>query len=224
MGKFVAIVTLVFSFVLPVSAQAATIALSPTDANGGQDYDSLFGMDFDANQPIKVTQLGVFDNHADGVLNTDSPSQPIVIQLWVRNTGVALASVDFGAGTGDGTIVALGVGQIFVKDLASPLILPVGNYYISEDYSHAELFTNSGAHPTIDDGGGLITFVGSGRASFGHNYIFPNGGGGFTDGGPANRYMGPDFTFSAVPEPASVVLFGFGAVGLLVAARRHRKA
>ncbi len=212
-------------FAAPV--QAADIALSPPVASGGQNYDSLFGMDFNTNRAIVVTQLGVFDNHNDGVLNTDSPTQPIVIQLWNLNSpATPLATVNFGGGSPIGTEVELGAGGVFVQNLSSPLTLPAGgNYYISEDYSSAEQFYNSGntpPFPGINDGGGAITFVGGGRASAGHDYVYPSGGGGFIDGGPANRYMGPDFTFIPTPEPGSLMLLGLGAAGLAAFAWRRR--
>lgn len=207
-------------------AAADTIALAPTTPDGGQEYDALFGMDFNTNQSIKVTQLGVFDNHADGVLNTDSPTQPIVIQLWdLNNPATPLAQLNFGGGSPVGTDTSVGSGMVFFQNLATPLILPAGgNYYISEDYSGAEQFFNSGGNvataPTINDGGGLITFVGGGRASNGHDYVYPSGGGGFIDGGPPNRYAGPNFAFTSTPEPASLGLVGVGAISLL--ARRRR--
>ena len=209
------------------TAAHGAIALSPTTASGSQEYDALFGMDFNTNHSIVVTQLGVFDNNADGVLNTDSPTQPIVIQLWdLNNPATALATINFGGGSPTGTDVSVGSGMVFFQDLSTPLLLPAGgNFYISEDYSGAEQFFNSGGNvgtaPTINDGGGLITFVGGGRASFGHDYVYPSGGGGFIDGGPANRYAGPNFTFFA-PEPASLAIWGVViAGGLLVARRRN---
>src|SRR4051812_33740753 len=55
---------------------AEIVALSPTVSSGTQNFDALFGMDFNANQAVNITQLGVFDNGGDGVLNTGSPTQP----------------------------------------------------------------------------------------------------------------------------------------------------
>ena len=56
---------------------------------------------------------------------------------------------------------------------------------------------------TVNDGGGLIAFVGSGRFSgSGVGIQFPNN----IDSGPANRYAAGTFAFSAVPEPSTFVL------------------
>jgi hypothetical protein len=113
-------------------ASADTIALAPTSTTGGQVYDDLFGMDFNTNQPIRVTQLGVFDTGGDGVLNTDSPTQPVVVQLWdLNHPATPLATVNFGGGNPVGTDTAVGGGKVFFQSLATPLTLQAGgNYYI----------------------------------------------------------------------------------------------
>jgi lysophospholipase L1-like esterase len=195
------------------TASADDIALYPTVSSGTQTFDTLFGMDFDTNQPISVTKLGVFDNNADGILNTDSPTQPIVVQIWNRNTGLPLATLDFGGGSSNGVDTTVGGGKVFFQNLSTPLLLPAGgDYYISEDYSGAEKFANVNAPasytPPTTDASGAISFVGGGRGSQVHQVMYnPSGGtnfttNGFIDGGPAARYTGPDFQFN-VTAPAS---------------------
>jgi len=229
------------------AVSADVIGIQPNITTGTQVFDNTFGIDFNVNATaVNVTQLGVFDNAGDGVLLTDSPTQPIVIQVWDRDTGIALASASFAGGTGNGTQATVGAGKVFFKPLTVPLTLTAGgHYYISEDFAGTEKFGNVGnagyVNPTTNDGGGLISFVGKGRASNGHNIMFngsdaasggtsaapappatsaTSGPGGFLDGGPAARYTGPNFQFAAVPEPASAGLLGVAAVGLL--ARRRR--
>ena len=190
------------------SASADSIALTPTVSTGTQYFDTMFGMDFTTNQPITVTRLGVFDNNDDGTLVLDSPIHPIVIQIWDLSTGTALATMNFGDGYGTGTDTTVGSGQVFFQTLPTPLSLPAGgNYYISEDYAGAEGFANEHAPetytpPTVDNSG-AITFVGTGRASLVHQVVYNASGGssfttnGFIDQGPANRYTGPNFQFTA---------------------------
>jgi len=195
------------------TASADNIALYPTVSSGTQMFDTLFGMDFNTNQAISVTKLGVFDNNADGVLNTDSPTQPIVVQIWNRNTGLPLATLDFGGGSSNGVDTTVGSGKVFFQNLSTPLLLPAGGqYYISEDYSGAEKFGNvnspaSYTPPTGADSG-AVSFVGGGRGSNVHQAMYNPAGGtnfttnGFIDSGPANRYTGPDFQFTTT-APAS---------------------
>lgn len=225
-------------------ARGDVIALSPNITTGTQGFDTLFGMDFNVTSAtgIVVTQLGVFDNNSDGVLNTDSPTQPVVIQIWNRDTGLAVAAMSFGGGSPTGTNTAVGSGKVFFQPLAVPVTLTTGgHYYLSEDYGGTEKFGNVGnagyVGPTENDGPGLISFVGKGRASYIHNTFFngndaASGGtstalappattNGFLDGGPATRYTGPNMQFTAAPEPGSAALLAVAATGLLVRRRKR---
>jgi len=160
-------------------ASADVVALSPNIATGTQTFDNMAGEDFTANQTIAVTQLGVFDNHADGVLNTDSPTQPVIAQIWNVNTGVPLATLDFGGGSSVGTDTSVGSGKVFFKSLSSPLILQAGStYYVSVDYSGAEGFGNNNdaagdAVPT-STAGSAVTFptTNGGRGSNTHGKMY----------------------------------------------------
>ena len=149
--------------------------------------------------PIKVTRLGVFDDLQDGIGGGD-----LVAELWSRSGnvgGVILSTATFT--TADpGTLV----GNNRMKHV-TPLILAPGEYTIvAHGYGSGDRNGNADGGsitpPTIDDGGGLITFVGSSR--FGAAGAFPGG----TDGGPANRYYAGTFEFQGVPEPSTYVVFG----------------
>lgn len=153
-------------------ARADFIAYSTVNKGGNQGWGGNLGLDFDVSSPIVVTQLGTF-NHSQG---TFGPSTTIIVALWARNhlgstpddTGpdtagsLPLATVAFYL-YDPGTLV----DNYAFKPLASPLTLPVGSYTISaHGYNGDDLNGNEGIPNFLvntDDGGGLISFVGTGR-------------------------------------------------------------
>jgi hypothetical protein len=184
-----------------------------------------FGMDFNVVSPITVSGLGVFDSSQDGLL------APIAVAIYDRTTQTPVTSVvNFAAGTGptSGSLVG---GSRFL--IISQITLPAGfqGAIITYGYGNgvsAELDGNSfGAATgtptfpwTVDTGGGLISFVGSGRYSGGGGAIqYPVN----IDSGPANRYAAGTFIFSAVPEPSTFVLASFAAV-MGISVRRLRRS
>lgn len=152
---------------------------------GAQNYGGSLGMDFDAQRPMTITHLGVFDSAQDGINGT------LTARLYARTpggTGVELASVAF---TGsDGELIG---GSRFIE-LPTPIALPGGfqGTIVAEGYNAAELLANSGGTPTqwrTFDGDGALAFVGSSR--FGTAGAFPA----TPDGGPADRYAAGSFMF-----------------------------
>jgi hypothetical protein len=181
---------------------------------GNQDVggESL-GMDFDANAPIIVTHLGVFDDGSNGL------AHPLTAQMYNRDTGLAVSALTtFGAGTGAASGTLIG-GSRFLA--ITPLVLPLGFHgtiAASHEDSTERNFNSFGSPnltATTDTGGGLISFVGSARTGGGVADVFPAG----ADGGPANRYDSGTFMYQAVPEPSGLVLVGIATIAL--AARRR---
>src|SRR5262245_52891099 len=84
----------------------------PAGATGNQTFAGALGMDFDVNQPIVVTKLGVFDSGGDGL------NLPINVRLFNRDTQAEVAFVLNNSGT-TGTLIG---GSRFY-DLASPITL-----------------------------------------------------------------------------------------------------
>ncbi len=167
---------------------------------GNQDYGGALGMDFNVAKPIRITQLGVYDDAADGLL------LPLTAAIFDRQSQELLASLEF-------TPEAAGalVESSRFKNLAQPLELPSGfeGAIVAWGYGAEEQLFNTGGRSedvalldTFD--GGSLVFVGTGR--YGEAGAFPAD----PDAGPANRYAAGTFHFEPVQSEAvlSIALSG----------------
>ncbi|MBM84826.1 MAG: hypothetical protein CMM47_02240, partial [Rhodospirillaceae bacterium] len=163
-----------------------------TGAGGVSSFTGSLGHDFVVNSSINVTHLGVFDDGADGLNRT------LTAELWSRsgNSGTKLADLQF-TSADPGTLV----DSNRIKPLVSPLSLNPGDYTIvGHGYGTAggtELAGNEGqggpsaAFKSLEDGGGVISFVGTSRLGTTPG-AFPN----FPQGGTVNYYSAGTFQFS----------------------------
>ena len=168
----------------------------PAGTVGNQAYGGSLGLDFNVNAPILIDQLGAFNDASAGAGLTT----PITVRLWDRTTQNEVGSpITFPAGT-PGTLIN---GSRFLP-LATPIWLPAGfqGTIVAEGYGSGvpvEQNGNNVAPTSIENsGGGLISFVGTGR--FGNAGDYPTN----IDGGPSNRYYAGTFDFvaaSAAPPP-----------------------
>lgn len=185
-------------------AVAVTLDNTTGDSLGNPSF--TLGWTFTVNQSITVTSLGIFDSSQDGLV--DSYETGIF-----DNGGNLLVSATVAAGTVDP------LTNQFRYAAVAPTVLGPGTYTIGAVY-------NSGNDPLIFPGVAVnfatapeITFVQSGYNP-GNVLTSPTSSVG-TD--PA--YFGTNFQFTAaaVPEPATMTIWGLGAVGLAFAAYRRRK-
>ena len=184
-----------------------------------QGWTGGLGLDFRVNSSIMVDQLGVFDNGNLAKLFQDHAG--VSIQIYTT-AGVAVGPlVSLIPSTPGVTEVG---GDAFLA--VTPFLLTPGDYSVVAfnvgDYN--TLGANPNIYDTMNDGGGLISFIGSGRFSSGSG--FPT----HVDGGPVDRYLAGTFDFVseeeflATPEPSTFAFIGLGLVGLFGAARRKRSA
>jgi hypothetical protein len=171
---------------------AATAYLVPAGTVGAQAFTGSLGLDFDVNQPLLITRLGVFDSGSDGL------SRALTVRIYDRATQAEVTSLTFAPGdTG-----SLEGGSRFLS-LPVPLFLEAGfqGSAVAEGYGPGEENGNGLFQPvtwTTDDSGGVLNFVGGGRFSFVPG-VFPT----MPDSGPANKYAAGTFDYLALANLVS---------------------
>jgi hypothetical protein len=216
-GMFAVLTTAALGASLPANAQ--TIALTSVRGTGNQIFTGALGMDFDVLSGIEITRLGAFDSGQDGFVNN------INVGIFDRNTGTLVAGAFGILNTGN----TVAVGQSRFIDIPNVVLAP-GNYSIvAQGFGAADLNGNAGLGgppPTVDTGGGLIAFVGSGRFTAAPALVYPT----VVDTGPANRYDAGTFEFipatigTTAPEPGSLALLALTGLPVVGAVIRRRRA
>ncbi len=176
----------------------ATVALSFSGGGNGSGGVATWGWAFTLSSAVSVTDLGFADFGLDGLNESHK------VTIWT-DTGTSMAVGTVPSGSGAPLISAFRYQPI------TPVILPAGSYVIDAYYpSSADLFHVFATPTTAAE----VTYGGSRQIN----------GDAFTPANPqgfANGYFGPNFQYTAAPEPTAAALLLGG--GLLPGVRRWRR-
>ena len=167
------------------------------------------GWGFELSQPVTLTALGVWDDGGDGLTSAHT------VDLW-NGGATLLTSATIPTGTVAAAAGGAVQGGVFRYEPITPIVLAAGTQYVvamSTARGDGDAFINFGGTTTTDP---LVT-INEFRLANLNGFAFPN-----QDFGGTSGYFGPNFEFSAIPEPSSLALLGIAiaAVGFM----RRRKA
>jgi Domain of unknown function (DUF4082)/PEP-CTERM motif len=187
-------------------AQAQTPAITPTGTlltSGPPVANYTVGWAFTTTSARTITDLGVFDFGADGLLTSHQ------VGIW-NTAGLLLASANVPAGT-SGSLD----GLFRYTPLGTPYNLSAGTYRIGAVYTQSNdaYLYNSGY--TLDTG---LTFNGAYYEN-GASLAYP------TIANATIGYFSPNFksTSTAAPEPGTLALITIGSMGIASRLRLRRK-
>lgn len=198
---------LLFAVALCASAlcqqtMADTIAYDNSTVTPNQNWKGNLGLDFNVNKPITVTSLGAFFGD-----NINNLSSGVVVAIFDLTTSTQVGASQTINSSNYNSIVH---GDAFVSLGSSPILLAKGSYsvvtFMDPNYNEGYYSTVSNPTSIENDGGGAISFVGTGRYDSGASLDLPTG----TDGGPSNRYDAGTFQY-VVPLPSAA----WGGLGLI---------
>ena len=202
------VLALVGALAMPSRIDAATVALQSFSGgvNATSGSDQLYGWVFDVLTSVDVTALGVGDFDSDGLAISHD------VGIFRQSDQSLLASLTIPGGTS-----ATLLNGFRYLSLGSSVLLSPDRYVIAMTMPSGNGDLQSIANSSV----GTAAEIAYLTSAFdgGSSLAFPNSS---FNGAFAEGMFGPNFQFdsAAVPEPASLLLFGSGVVTVLVRRRR----
>lgn len=169
--------------------------------------------------PIEYRFSGLADGafYTDPAMPTDFTDNPFVISFKTDTSAIDFSIPDTAFISGlNGTVSLIGLGNFtFAGLLTLYSIIPEGTIGVADESTQTDLF----AMPAVAPGYDLSTYFTSPITDV-VNWSFADIS---MNDGFFLTLEAYDVTFSAVPEPSSVLLLGGGALGLLFFGRKLRR-
>ncbi len=219
MRRLLLLLVVAFSCAVWADTTALTVTPGSDFFSGHSNYD-LGGYEFTTSSNIDVTQLGLLVG-SPGNQFANAAAQDHLVGIYTTG-GTLLGSATISAGS------ALDANGFAWVTLGTPIDLTAGDYVVAALYNqgsadgfYAGDFGNNGKSMAAG-----LTFDQAWIWYNGFSPIDPNNPNGtaglFTEGNSIrSAYIGPNFQFTAAPEPASLALLASGILGLGMLRRKR---